>query len=96
MIASRPASSGARVSSAASNRDATASSWRTCPKVNARRNVPNVEGARMPANSRRIPPWRSRSKSVIESAPATIPSTTATSLVTVFAAGTVNRSASSR
>ena len=23
----------------------TASSWRTCPKVNARKNVPNVEGA---------------------------------------------------
>ena len=27
------------------NRDATASSWRTCPKVNARRNEPSVEGA---------------------------------------------------
>jgi hypothetical protein len=31
--------------SAARNREATASSWRTWPKVNARRNEPNVEGA---------------------------------------------------
>jgi 2-dehydro-3-deoxyphosphogluconate aldolase/(4S)-4-hydroxy-2-oxoglutarate aldolase len=27
------------------SRDATASSWRTCPKVNERRNDPNVDGA---------------------------------------------------
>ena len=31
--------------SAIRNREATASSWRTWPKVNARRNDPNVEGA---------------------------------------------------
>jgi hypothetical protein len=47
------------------NREATASSWRTWPKVNARRNVPNVEGARTPVNNRSIPPWRSRSMSVV-------------------------------
>jgi len=59
------------------NREATASSWRTWPKVNVRRNVPNVEGARTPVNNRPIPPWRSRSMSSMESAPATIPATSA-------------------
>ena len=29
-------------------RAATASSWRTCPKVNARKNVPSVEHTRLP------------------------------------------------
>jgi hypothetical protein len=49
-----------RVSSPA----ATAPSWLTWPRVNAR-NVPSV-GARTSLNSRPIPPWRSRSTSVIE------------------------------
>ena len=49
---SQPASRPARVR----NREATASSWRTCPKVNARRNDPSVDGAyarRRPGPSRR-------------------------------------------
>ena len=62
--------------------------------MNARRNVPNVDGARTPPNTLRIPPWRSRSKSEIESAPATIPNTTASSFVAAFAAGTESRSSS--
>jgi hypothetical protein len=32
--------------------------------------VPNVDGARMSVNNRGMPPWRSRSRSSIESAPA--------------------------
>jgi hypothetical protein len=59
------------------NREATASSWRTWPKVNVRRKVPKVEGARIPVNNRPIPPCRSRSMSSMESAPATIPATNA-------------------
>jgi hypothetical protein len=42
---SMPATSGVRPASPFSSREATASSWRTCPKLNARRNEPNVEGA---------------------------------------------------
>jgi hypothetical protein len=54
---------------------ATASSWRTWPKVNARRNEPNVEGAYPWANNRPIPPCRSNAMSSMLSAPATIPAT---------------------
>ena len=36
------------------SRAATASSWRTCPNANARRNVPSVDGARTPVNNRPI------------------------------------------
>jgi len=61
----------------ASSRAATASSWRTWPKVNERRNVPSVDGALAPSNNRPIAPCRSRSMSWIESAPATIPATSA-------------------
>jgi hypothetical protein len=43
-----------------------------------------------PPNSRLIPPCRSRSKSSIESAPATIPATTAAALTAAFGFGTVN------
>src|SRR5919202_2832651 len=53
------------------NASATPSSWRTWPKVNARRSVPNVLGARKSADSRLMLPWRSRSLSSIQSAPAT-------------------------
>jgi hypothetical protein len=58
-------------------------SWRTCPWVNDRRKVPNVEGTRVPLNAMSMPPWRNRSASSMLSAPATM---AATSDVT-FAAG---------
>ena len=45
--------------------------------------MPNVDGARTPANNRPIPPFWSRSRSSIESAPASIPPTT----LAVFEAG---------
>src|SRR5665648_770405 len=64
--------------------DAVASSWRTWPKVNARRNVPSVEGARTAVNSRPMAPWRSRSILLMLSAPAIIPAISATTLVTGF------------
>ena len=57
------------------NLAATASSWRTCPKVNARRNDPSVDGAYALVKSRPIPPWRSSAMSSMLSAPATIPAT---------------------
>ena len=38
------------------NREATASAWRTCPKVNERRNEPSVEGAYAPVKTLPIPP----------------------------------------
>jgi hypothetical protein len=42
---STPAASGDTAASPVRNLEATASSWRTCPNVNDRRNDPNVEGA---------------------------------------------------
>ena len=42
-------------------RSGSGSSWRTCPKVNNRKNVTSVEGARLPVNNLPIPPWRSMS-----------------------------------
>jgi len=45
--------------------------------VNARKNVPNVDGARPAVSTRPIPPWRSRSIASMVSAPATIPATNA-------------------
>jgi hypothetical protein len=48
-------------------------------EVNARKNVPSVDGARTPQNNRDMPPWRSTSMFAIDSAPATMP---ATSVVT--------------
>ena len=57
------------------NRDATASSCRTCPKVNARRNDPSVEGAYAEVKTLLIPPWRSTAMSSMLSAPASIPPT---------------------
>lgn len=64
-----------RDANAVRNRDATASTWRTCPKVKARRKDPNVDGAYAEANTFPIPPWRSRAMSSILSAPAAIPAT---------------------
>ncbi len=55
-IAWVPASSrGDTVASPVSRREAAASSWRTCPKVIARRNVPTVEGARTLVNTLPVP-----------------------------------------
>ena len=65
------------------------------PWVNVRRNVPNVDGARTPSNSRSIPPCRSRSISSIESAPATIPATSACTFKRAFGDGTLSLSATS-
>ena len=51
----------------------TRSSWRTCPNVNARRNVPSVDGAAIqPPSSRRVRPARSTSQSSMQSAPSAI------------------------
>src|SRR6266516_2126075 len=62
----------ARVSASPSTR----SSWRTCPNVNARRNVPRVEGAAtQPPNRRRVRPERSTSESSMLSAPSAIANT---------------------
>jgi len=58
--------------------------------VNARKKVPNVDGARIPVNSRPITPCRSRSRSSIESGPATMPATTAATCTAAFGLGTVN------
>lgn len=64
---------GAWSANRARNREATASSWRTCPNVNARRNEPSVEGAYVRSKIRAMPPCRNTAMSSIESAPATIP-----------------------
>src|SRR5680860_1506333 len=50
---------------------------RTFTFGHVRRNVPNVDGARTPVNNRPIPPCRRRSMSSMQSAPATIPATSA-------------------
>jgi hypothetical protein len=62
-------------------------------EVNERKNVPNVHGARIPVNSRAIPPCRSRPRSSIESAPATIPASTAATFTAAFGLGTLSDSA---
>ena len=69
------ASTGVLAARPASSRRDTASSWRTLPQSNPRRNDPSVEGARTPPNSSPIPPWRSTSRSSMESAPASMPAT---------------------
>ena len=43
--------------------------------MNPRRNVPNVDGARIPPNNRGNAPCRITARSSIESVPATIPAT---------------------
>lgn len=58
--------------------------------MNVRRNVPSVDGARIPENNRPIPPCRNRSRSSIESAPAIIPATTAATFTAAFGLGTFN------
>ena len=65
----------------------TRSSWRTCPKVNARRNVPNVDGAatRCPSTAR-VWPERNTSQSSMQSAPRHIADTKVITLRPGFAA----------
>jgi len=53
--------------------------------VNARRNVPSLDGARTPVNSRSIAPCRSTSMSSMESAPTTIPATSEVTFSGAFA-----------
>ena len=52
----RTRSSGAAEARFARTREATASSCRTCPNRNSRRNDPSVDGAYVRSNSRPIPP----------------------------------------
>lgn len=71
------------------------SSWQTWPNVNPRRNVPSVDGARTPPKTRAMPPWRSTFRSLIESAPATMPATIENTFAAGFAPATpatLNRS----
>ncbi|KKC03179.1 hypothetical protein AWC17_21625 [Mycobacterium nebraskense] len=55
------------------------SSWRACPKVTSRNNIPMVEGAYTPSKRVFIPPERTISRSSILSAPAHIPAITVVS-----------------
>ena len=57
-----------------------------------RKNVPNVEGARTPLNKRVMAPWRSKSRSSMLSAPASIPATTHVALAAAFGEDTDNAS----
>jgi hypothetical protein len=65
--------SAARRPRALDRRSNTRSSWRTCPNVNERKNVPSVDGAiiRCPTMSA-VRPDRSRSQSSMQSAPSAI------------------------
>jgi hypothetical protein len=88
-------SSGVLEPSPVSTREARASSWRTWPKVNARRNEPSVEGAYPLWNSRPIPPCRNNAMSSMLSAPATIPATSEATFNPALAplsVGTLSRS----
>jgi len=88
--ASVPASSrGTAVASPVRTREWTASSCRTCPKEKERRNVPNVDGARTLENTFPMPPWRSTSRSSMQSAPASIPPITLAALTGAFGDATV-------
>jgi hypothetical protein len=80
------------------NREATASSWRTWPKVNERRNDPSVEGAYALVKTLPMPPWRSRAMSSMLSAPAAMPATsedTFSPALAPLSVGTVIRSSAS-
>jgi len=70
-----PETSGERAARAHKNLDATASSWRTCPKVNSRRNDPTVDGAYGRSKTVPIAPCRNSAMSAMLSAPATMPAT---------------------
>jgi hypothetical protein len=75
----------------------SASSWRTCPKANAR-NVPSVEGAGIqPPSNGRVLPARRTSQSSMLSAPRTIATKIAITLRPAFAApGRFRRKLTSR
>src|ERR1039458_2405752 len=70
-----PGSRGVPAARAPRNFRATASSCRTLPQVNERRNDPSVDGARMPPNTSAMAPCRSTSMSSMLSAPAAMPAT---------------------
>ena len=57
---SAPGSNGASRASSVSSSRAAASSWRTFPQVNERKNEPSVDGARTPPNRSAMAPCRSR------------------------------------
>ena len=63
----------------------TDANWREWPKVNSRRNCPNVVAAYTPANNWDMPPERITSKSSMQSAPAAIPATIAATFPAGFA-----------
>ncbi len=66
--------------------------------MNARKNDPSVEGAYARVNTRLMPPCRSSPMSSMESAPATIPATSAVTFDPALAPlslGTVRRSSAS-
>ncbi len=85
-----PASSrGTAVASPVRTREWMASSCRTCPNANVRRNVPNVDGARTTENTFPMPPWRSTSRSSMQSAPASMPATTLAAFGAAFGDETV-------
>ena len=63
----------------------TDSSWRACPKLNSRNNVPIVDGAYTPPNRVFIPPVRSTSTSSMLSAPAHMPAISVASFGAGFA-----------
>ncbi len=71
----------------ANRRLATASSWRTWPNVNVRRNVPRVDGANgLNPNTLDVDPERNRSIASMLVAPAIMPNTKDITLTAGFAA----------
>ena len=82
---SAPGRTGVQAARRVSSPAATASSWRTWPNLNARRNEPNVEGAYARLKTLPMPPWRSRARSSMLSAPATIPATSEATFSPAFA-----------
>ena len=90
---SAPASRSTRSHKATKCSRSTDSSWRACPKVNSRNNVPTVEGAYTPPKSVLIPPLRITSMSSMQSAPATMPAINVASLGAGLAAPDLIRGA---
>jgi hypothetical protein len=82
---SPPGNSGVRTASSPSTRRPTACGWRTFAWLNARRNDPSVDGARIPPKVAGMAPWRSTSMPSMSSAPATIPATSDPTFTPAFA-----------
>ena len=82
---SAPESSSACLHKATTNSRSTDSSWRVCPKMNSRNDIPIVEGAYIPSNSAFIAPLRTTSMSSMHFTPAHIPATTVGSFGAGFA-----------